>query len=113
MRYNFEMFIFDIQDFIGILFGNIEMSWKRLIKYKYFKSLSEKDIPSNTCYCYGGCRACSSSYMCCPYFDRSKLYKIITGCNCNAYCHYTKSGFDFLLSDQCKICGIDEGGYDE
>ena len=107
MEYNkFEMAIYEVQEFFGVLFGSLEMFIKRLIKHKFYKNLSEKDIPHHNLYCYDGCRACS--YMCCPYFDRSILYKLITGCSDNAYCHYCKFGFDYILSDQCKICGINE-----
>lgn len=109
MEYNkLEMLEYEVREFFGVLFGNIEMTIKRLIKHKFYKNLSEKDIPENTFYCYGGCRACPLSYNCCPYFDRSVLYALITGSDYNAYCHYCKFGFDDLLSDQCKICGISE-----
>lgn len=85
----------DILEFLGY----IEMAMKRFNKRTFFNSLTEKDIPKDTLYCYSGCRLADIR---CPYFDRSTI------CG-DCYCHYTKS-FDFaLLNDQCKICGISEG----
>lgn len=103
MKYSkIEMLEYEVREFFGVLFGNIEMTLKRFIKRKFYKNLSEKDIPNHKLYCYDGC------ILCCPYFDRSILYELITGCSYNAYCHYCKFGFDDLLSDQCKICGINK-----
>ena len=85
----------DILEFLGIT----EMRIKYFLNLKYYKSLSTKDIPKNTFYCYSGCRMYGKR---CPYLDYSKIYN-------ESYCHF-KSKFDFpLLTDECKICGISEG----
>ena len=85
----------DILDFLAI----IQMEMKHFIKRKHYNSLSEKDIPKNTLYCYSGCRIYGKR---CPYLDYSGINK---GC----FCHYEHK-FDFLLlNDECKICGINEG----
>ena len=85
-------FWLDLREF----FGNIEMKIKYLLNLKYFKSLSEKDIPNDTFYCYGGCRFNS---LCCPFMDYSK----IAG---SKYCHYIKGGI------YIKEVYVDEGEFD-
>ena len=88
-------FWLDLIEFLG----NIEMRIKYLLNLKYFKSLSEKDIPNDTFYCYGGCRICGEF---CPFMDYSVIAK-------SKYCHYVKGGIgDELLYDSCKICGMNE-----
>ncbi len=88
-------FWLDLREFLG----NIEMRIKYLLNLKYFKSLSEKDIPNDTFYCYGGCRF---NALGCPFMDYSK----IAG---SKYCHYIKGGiYDACLYDSCKICGTNE-----
>lgn len=90
-------FAMDIMDFLG----RIEMKIKYLLNKDFYNSLSEKDIPENTFYCYSGCRICGEM---CPYMDYSRIAK-------SRYCHYVKGGIgDLLLYDSCKICGIKEFG---
>lgn len=84
--------------------GNIEMKIKHFLNKDYYNSLSEKDIPDDTFYCYSGCRICGKM---CPYMDYSEIAH-------SRYCHYVKDGIgDILLYDSCKICGIKEGDDDE
>lgn len=85
----------DILDIIAIL----QMEIKHFFKKKHYNSLSIEDIPKNTLYCYSGCRIYGER---CPYLDYSNINK-------ENFCHYERK-FDFaLLSDECKICGINEG----
>lgn len=95
MKEEIIYFWLDILDF----FGNIEMKIKHFIHKKYYNSLSEKDIPKKTFYCYSGCRCFGDM---CPYMD----FSIIAD---SKYCHYVKGGLNEpLLWDDCKICGISE-----
>ena len=94
LKTRLSWFKLDVLDFLG----KIEMIIKYLFHLKYYKSLTEKDIPQNTFYCYNGCRIYGGR---CPFLDYSKINKLY-------YCHYERK-FDFpLLDDECKICGISE-----
>ena len=102
--FEFEFDFSLILETIAISLSHIEMFFKRIIKRNYYKDLNEEYIPDNTLYCYSGTKRQGA----CPYLDYPKTYKLIRGCN-RAYCHYIKGGMeDYLLYDQCKICGINE-----
>lgn len=99
---------------IKIMWYHIEVMWTKILRMFNIR-YSTEPIPSDTLYCYEHDDERNKKEPCSDggyWIKPCKYYRSMNGHN--AACTYVGFiGFDLLLGDQCKMCGVKEADYNE